>query len=365
MRSMLKVLFSLALCCPLAAQTINPNQIRPSGTSGQVLTTVTANQPPQWAAGAGVTPGAQYLFPYYSGSGTGTALGPSNIFTDATGNNLTIPGQLNWYSSGSPAWNGSVSGGILNFSYVGSALPEYANFLSAIQATYIQGPSGSIRFRPSAGNVDDVLMALDSPAGTLGTGWLQNVDVNGFANMDFNPESSSSYAVPTASGLVWWLTNSSGLSVTVTRPGTGYSGTGTCTLSGGAGSGDTCTATVVSGGISVAIVGSGTYTVPPTLSISGFTGGTGFSAQPYLANPNSVSGSFFYDPVALKFRLNTGSPRSPSTDLLTVDTSGNTSVAAGSNIVYRCTTAGTLPTGALTITTADCTASTDTGLRVK
>lgn len=50
---------------------------------------------------------------------------------------------------------------------------------------------------------------------------------------------------------------------------------------------------------------------------------------------------------------------------LVIDTSGNTSISGGTNIVYRCTTAGTLPVGALTINSANCGASTDTGLRVK
>lgn len=43
---------SLALALPLYAQTINPNQIRPATSNGQVLTTVTANQPPSWQAAA-------------------------------------------------------------------------------------------------------------------------------------------------------------------------------------------------------------------------------------------------------------------------------------------------------------------------
>jgi hypothetical protein len=41
-----------------------------------------------------------------------------------------------------------------------------------------------------------------------------------------------------------------------------------------------------------------------------------------------------------------------------------TTVATGTNTVYRCTTAGTLPVGALTIDTGSCTASADTGLKV-
>lgn len=45
--------------------------------------------------------------------------------------------------------------------------------------------------------------------------------------------------------------------------------------------------------------------------------------------------------------------------------SGNIAAGAGANAVLRCTTAGTLPVGALTITAGNCGASTDTGLRVK
>lgn len=47
------------------------------------------------------------------------------------------------------------------------------------------------------------------------------------------------------------------------------------------------------------------------------------------------------------------------------DGSGNMKIDNGANTVLRCTTAGTLPVGSLTITSADCTASVDTGLRVK
>jgi hypothetical protein len=43
---------------------------------------------------------------------------------------------------------------------------------------------------------------------------------------------------------------------------------------------------------------------------------------------------------------------------------GTTSVNSGTNQVYRCTTASTLPVGALTINTANCSASTATGLYV-
>lgn len=45
-------------------------------------------------------------------------------------------------------------------------------------------------------------------------------------------------------------------------------------------------------------------------------------------------------------------------------THGNLTVKSGTNTVVRCTTAGTLPIGALTINAASCGASSDTGLRV-
>ena len=48
-----------------------------------------------------------------------------------------------------------------------------------------------------------------------------------------------------------------------------------------------------------------------------------------------------------------------------INAAGNISAGGGTNILYRCTTAGTLPIGALTTATGSCGASVDTGLRVK
>lgn len=48
-----------------------------------------------------------------------------------------------------------------------------------------------------------------------------------------------------------------------------------------------------------------------------------------------------------------------------ITTSGNIASGLGSNVVYRCATAGTLPIGALTITAANCGSTADTGIRVK
>lgn len=50
---------------------------------------------------------------------------------------------------------------------------------------------------------------------------------------------------------------------------------------------------------------------------------------------------------------------------MAVLTTASASFANGSNVVYRCTVAGTLPVGALTISSGNCGNSADTGLRVK
>lgn len=52
-------------------------------------------------------------------------------------------------------------------------------------------------------------------------------------------------------------------------------------------------------------------------------------------------------------------------DLHLQDSGGNVVIGGGASVIYRCTTAGTLPIGALTTATGNCGASTDSGLRVK
>ena len=54
-----------------------------------------------------------------------------------------------------------------------------------------------------------------------------------------------------------------------------------------------------------------------------------------------------------------------ATKALAVDGNGNSFIGGGTNTLYRCTTSGTLPVGALTIATGNCGASTDTGLRLE
>jgi hypothetical protein len=52
-------------------------------------------------------------------------------------------------------------------------------------------------------------------------------------------------------------------------------------------------------------------------------------------------------------------------DLIVADMNGNVTIGGGAQTLYRCTTAGALPVGALTTATGNCGASTDTGLRLK
>lgn len=79
MKKLALILIWLAL--PLCAQKINPNQIQPSTSNNQVLTTTTANQPPSWqpAAVSGVS-SAQGVTPIVvAGSGSGPYTGAITI----------------------------------------------------------------------------------------------------------------------------------------------------------------------------------------------------------------------------------------------------------------------------------------------
>ena len=77
-------------CAHASGQTINPNQIRPAGANNQVLTTVTANQPPSWQPqGAGVSVAATAPCTVNGGagpisSGTATIACPTGSSSDLT-----------------------------------------------------------------------------------------------------------------------------------------------------------------------------------------------------------------------------------------------------------------------------------------
>lgn len=103
------LLLSFLFALPIAAQTINPNQIRPATAQGQVMTT--NNGVSTWqtgtlningvtcplggsctisGGGGGITPGIGYTLPAYNSAGT--TISSSGLAVDSTGNNLTVPG---------------------------------------------------------------------------------------------------------------------------------------------------------------------------------------------------------------------------------------------------------------------------------
>ena len=104
-----------------------------SGASQNVSATLSAAAPAQTAAfGPGlsgtVQAGAQYLIPFYPNGGSATVVGPSNISTDSTKNNLNVPGTLtvtgpanaNDLAAGNVANKPAVSDAILYVSKNGS-----------------------------------------------------------------------------------------------------------------------------------------------------------------------------------------------------------------------------------------------------
>lgn len=104
---MRRVLCSLLLAAPLAAQTINPNQIRPATSNNQVLTTVTAGVAPSWQSAGG----PDHSWPVLSWNGTQTSNSQvfASIITPPAV--LTVPGSCSG-STGSlypPTFGGSLT----------------------------------------------------------------------------------------------------------------------------------------------------------------------------------------------------------------------------------------------------------------
>lgn len=279
MRSTLKALFSLLLAAPLAAQTINPNQIRPSTSSNQVLTTVTANQPPVWAAGGGggtygaipvmVWAGTQqvnsqlfaaHLFP--------SQVAPVTIPPGCTGSDLRSIGQ----TAGSPvaatnaivftykdlttattlcsfsvAISGTVatvsgSGGTINSGdiagWVGPATadPTFAYFSGAIGATAqgtgggggggavssVSNSDGTLTVTPTTGAVVVSLALGNANTWTIGQAFHSGLNLSGTtAPLLLNGLAGTSGQVVTSTGPgsspVWGL--GSGGAVSLTSPG--------------------------------------------------------------------------------------------------------------------------------------------------
>lgn len=185
------------------------------------------------------------------------------------------------------------------------------------------GANNSIIFSPN--NIEAFRASPLDPAGGTALGQLM-VTSESFAGIEFNPEASAASSYLQNMGLIWFLNNAGGALIQLAKfPGTGYTGSGFCTLAGGtlvSGTADTCTPTIVSGGITISLSGTGVWSRAPGVSITGFTTGSGANFALGLASPNTLSGSFFQD-LTGTWRFNTGAPLAPITDLLTLDKNGN------------------------------------------
>ncbi|MGI0011161.1 MAG: hypothetical protein ACREAE_07160 [Nitrosopumilaceae archaeon] len=141
------------------------------------------------------------------------------------------------------------------------------------------------------------------------------------------------------------------------------------------------------------IVGNDTGSTPSYLRLAntGTTNGGGaaiefvnsYGSQEYIANPaariigkgvnpSPLQGQLFFqtyrDYSGLQTAMMIESDGSVGIGTITpqhkLDVNGTLRIKIGNNIVYRCTTAGALPVGALTTNSGSCGATVDTGLRV-
>lgn len=125
-----------------------------SGASQNISSTLNALAPAltNIASSSGsVTPGAQYRIPLYPNSGTANVLGPSNIFTDATKNNLTVPGSLEsvgdaLFASGLPWWDVTANGVICDG--VDDQTAEMAALIAKVIAANTSTGSSGIIYSP-------------------------------------------------------------------------------------------------------------------------------------------------------------------------------------------------------------------------
>lgn len=133
---MRRVLCSLLLAAPLAAQTINPNQIRPATSNNQVLTTVTANTAPTWQAAGG----PDHSWPVLSWNGLQTS--NSQVFASI----ITPPAVLTVPATctGSTGHTyPSTFGGSLPVATGSTAITLYDSTASASVCIYTWGASAS------------------------------------------------------------------------------------------------------------------------------------------------------------------------------------------------------------------------------
>jgi hypothetical protein len=267
----------LLLCAPAFAQTINPNQIRPATLNGQVLTTVTANQPPSWQPEASTCTGTSGDLLYLDGT---ACTGDPGSTTDGQGNIKTVSHTTTSAGQGYSSWGcgaATIPGTdvTLPTDFSGFAAPT-----SCAIATFFQMPSTN----PTAPS----LMTFAVPTTVEG-----------------QSQSAQTWTLLSAFAL---LANSNTFSGTQTF--NNLTVTGTCTGCGGGGGGgnyvNLCatvsltTGATCSGGVISITSGTGLVTIsgiPGTyvnlhMYISGATAGSGDTTIAMQFNGDTTSGDY-------------------------------------------------------------------------
>lgn len=204
-------ILAIWLALPLAAQTINPNQIRPATSDNQVLTTVTANTPPVWAAG-GFGGFQTLILPPTSGQFVviyPTTSTVSGIAGDAIATHGASSGEIVFGSQGGSCTG--LAGCAATITFSGWVLPSYvlpANVTSA-QVAVVSSLAGTTPAAAALVGENDV--ALSPEGGTLSlSGFPYAVQQNNGATGLTGSQVSSLSAA-------WTLGASSGLPGGVTK----------------------------------------------------------------------------------------------------------------------------------------------------
>lgn len=190
----------------------------------------------------------------------------------------------------------------------------------------------------SFGNKPPILFGTSTQNGSTQFGVQQfnsfNQAIVGENSITFNPCFTVTMGcLPEGAGINFQTENAGGtLLLGYLGGGMSYTGTGSCALSGGtlvSGSPDTCTVALSSGVIVPTIVGSGVYSVSPTMTITGYSSGMNalLSGITLIANPNKDSGSFWVDALGT-FHIASARVGVTGADLATISPAGALSVAS-------------------------------------
>jgi hypothetical protein len=251
------------------------------------------------AGGGTVSPGPEGAVPFYDAAGTTSQLGPDPSFTT---NGAGVVSMVHTNSSEYfIECGGSIGYG-----------PLVENASSLIE---VVNPCGTgILFFPE-GALDAGSAVSMSTTDNDGVTGQPELEVSRFSNSStlpnlagllIKPSYSTSLSLPgTAAGME---VDETAAPITVNAMigmggGIGYTGTGTVTVSGGqlaSGSPPTCTTSLsMTGAVDLSCSGSGLYTVPPLVVISGYSGGmfANLSGWPSLPEGLSVAGGAYYDPA--------------------------------------------------------------------